>query len=498
MPIQRSSGLIMHISSLPGRYGIGSLGEQAFRFIDFLANAGQRFWQILPLLPPGGGNSPYQSYSSFAGNPFFIDPDLLRKDGLLTEEECRTAERDSPDGADFAFLLKTRLSLLRRAFFRMRDCHKAEAAAFWAEHSRWLPDYALFMALQDYFGGVSLSSWPDTDILRRTPAAMLRYAKLLKEDISFYSFLQYLFFSQWKAVKSYANRRGIQIIGDLPIYVSPDSADVWAHPDLFHLNLNLSPRFVAGVPADSFSPTGQNWGNSLYNWNTHQKEGYDFWLRRIRHSLSCYDLIRLDHFRGFHSYFEIPAELSDASQGRWRQGPGMDFLNAVFNLFPPDRFIAEDLGDLSDFARAFVAESGLPGMRVLVDAFDSGGESSFLPHNVPPHAVLYTSTHDTPTFVEWLFERAEPEQLRFAIDYLRLREDEGYGWGAVCGAWASPAVLTISPLQDILGLGGDARMNTPATVGGSNWRWRVRQEALNSAVSGRLKHITKTYARISS
>ncbi|MDD4715431.1 MAG: 4-alpha-glucanotransferase [Oscillospiraceae bacterium] len=496
MPTKRSSGLIMHLSSLPGQYGIGSLGEAAFYFIDFLADAGQSFWQMLPLLPPGGGNSPYQSYSSFAGNPFFIDLDLLWKDGLLTGEECRMSRQGSPDQADFAFLKETRLLLLRNAFQRVQNRHREELDAFREEHKDWLLDYALFMALKDYFKGVPLSRWPDTEIQHRTKEAMQRYTKLLAEEISFYIFLQFLFSLQWKAVKDYAHRSGIQIIGDLPIYVSPDSADVWANPSLFQLKSNLSPQYTAGVPADSFSPTGQNWGNPLYDWEAHKKDGYAFWLARIRRNLTYYDLIRLDHFRGFHSYFAIPAHLPDASRGHWMAGPGMEFVRMVLQRVSLNRFIAEDLGELSEAARIFVAGSGLPGMRVLVDAFHPDGTSSFLPHNIPPHAVAYTSTHDTPTFVEWLFKRATPEERRFAMDYLRLGEDEGYGWGAVRGVWASPAALSISPLQDILGLGDDARMNTPATVGGSNWGWRVRREALNGEVSRRLRHLTKTYARM--
>ena len=493
---ERSSGILLHVTSLPGPYGIGSMGREARQFVDFLQQAGQRYWQILPLVPTGLGNSPYMSTSSAAGNPLLLDLEGLAELGLLTREELSAARRDTPDRVDFSALIPERLALLRLACSRADDDLRAKAEAFAAEQGDWLPDYALFTALHGHFGA-PLQQWPDPALLRRTPRALDRYGRELREEVSLQLLLQYLFFTQWQGLKQYANERGISIIGDLPIYVSADSADVWAHPELFRLSAGRVPRFVAGVPADAFSATGQRWGNPLYDWRYHEKTGFAWWCGRVRQALSFYDVLRIDHFRGFDTYWEISAGEETALNGRWRRGPGMKLLGALAREVPQARLIAEDLGDLNESARKLVADSGLPGMRVLADAFhDTWGASSFLPHNCPPNAVAYTSTHDTPTFVQWLFELAPEDQRQFAMDYLRLREDEGWGWGAVAGAWATPCSLAIAPLQDVLGLGGDARMNFPGTMNGENWSWRVRAEALNGQVARRLRHITRTYRRI--
>jgi 4-alpha-glucanotransferase len=493
----RSSGVLLHLSSLPGPYGVGSMGEDAYRFVDFLQAAGQRYWQILPLVPPGGGHSPYQSHSGIAGNPFLIDLDKLRADELLTEEELQSARQDTKDQVDFDFLAENRMALLYTAFSRRTPELDGAVTEFTAAQKSWLPDYALFIALRDHFQGAELAQWPDHAIVRRTAAAMNRYCELLADQIQFHCFLQYLFFTQWQALRSYANERGIYIIGDLPFYISADSADVWANPTLFRVDGKRAPRYFAGVPADSFSPTGQHWGNPLYAWQNHEKENFSFWKLRIRHALSQFDLLRIDHFRAIHSFWEIPAEAETAADGRWKAGPGQKLLDVFFSVGAKDQFLAEDLGDLSEAAHAFVANSGLPTMAVLTDAFDPAYDNAFLPHNVAPNTVLYTSTHDTPTFYQFLMEQADSETRAFAIDYLRLQEAEGYTWGAIAGAFASPARLVVCPLQDILSLGGDARMNTPGTVGGSNWAWRVRKEALNEEVATHLRHLTQVYRRLS-
>ncbi len=394
---------------------------------------------------------------------------------------------------DYPWLLETRIPLLRKAWARGRARYARELAEFLEAERSWLPDYALFLALRDRFDGKPLADWPDELRLRKQSALEKARAEL-KEACDFHAFLQLLFFRQWTAVKAYANGKGISIIGDLPIYVSPDSAEVWARPELFQLKEDMTPAGVAGVPPDAFSDKGQHWGNPLYDWDYHRKTGFAWWRSRAVHLARLYDVVRIDHFRGFHTYWCIPDGAEDAREGHWEKGPGMELVE-VLRAVPGLALIAEDLGDLDENALRFIAESGLPGMKVLVYAFDPNGESAYLPHNCPRDAVMYTGTHDTPTFVQWLFSLASPAERDFASDYLRLREDEGFGWGAVCGAWMSPCRLAIAPLQDLLGLGADARVNAPGTSGALNWSWRVRREALNPDVSGRLARITRTYRR---
>lgn len=489
----RASGILLPVFSLPGPYGVGTLGESARQFVDFLAEGGQKFWQILPLVPPGGGDSPYMSPSSFAGNPFFLDLDELARDGLLTQEDLAAVRRDDPDRVDYPWLHQTRPPLLRKAWARGREKYAKDFSDFLAREADWLPDYALFLALRDHFGGKELKDWPD-EVRFRRPEVLERYRTELAEECSYHAFLQFLFFRQWTALKAYANGRGISIIGDLPIYVSPDSAEVWSCPELFQLKEDMSPAGVAGVPPDAFTDLGQHWGNPLYDWAYHKKTGFAWWRRRGEHMARLYDVVRIDHFRAFHTYWYIPEGAQDAREGHWEEGPGMELVE-VLRSVPGLALIAEDLGDLDAGALDFIAHSGLPGMKVLVYAFDPVGESAYLPHNCPRDAIMYTGTHDTPTFVQWLFTEASQAERDYAFDYLRLREDEGFGWGAVCGAWMSPCRLAIAPMQDLLGLGGDARINTPGTSGPQNWSWRVRREALNPDVSGRLRKITRTYRR---
>ena len=491
--IPRSSGVLLPILSLPGPYGVGTLGKEARQFVDFLALARQRYWQILPLVPPGGGDSPYMAASSFAGNPFFLDLDALAQEGLLTREELESARCPDPDRVDYPWLHRTRPPLLRAVWQRGREKYRADLAAFCDQEADWLPDYALFMALRGHFEGKELADWP-ADVRRRDPAVLAPLKQELADEVEYQSFLQFLFYRQWTALKAYANERNVSIIGDLPIYVSPDSAEVWAHPELFLLDEEAHPTAVAGVPPDAFSTTGQHWGNPLYNWAAHRADGFAWWRQRGEHMARLYNVVRIDHFRAFHTYWSIPIEAETAMEGHWEPGPGMELVE-VLRAIPGLSLIAEDLGDLDDSARAFIEGSGLPGMKVLVYAFDPVGESAYLPHNCPRNAVCYTGTHDTPTFVQWLFQLASPAERDYASDYLRLRPDEGFGWGAVCGAWATPCALAIAPMQDLLGLGGDARMNAPGTMGPENWSWRVRAEALNPDVAGQLGRITRTYRR---
>lgn len=488
----RSSGILLPIFSLPSPYGVGSLGKGARLFIDFLAQSRQHVWQILPLVPPGSGDSPYMSPSAFAGSPWFLDLEDLAGRGLLTADELAGARFSDPDRVDYGWLRRTRLPLLRAAW--QRDGDSAARAAFLAEQADWLPDYALFAALHDHFG-LPVSQWPHEDIRRREPAAMERYRAQLAGEIDFHVFLQHHFFRQWKALKAYANGKGISIMGDLPIYVSGDSAEVWAQPELFQLDDALLPSAVAGVPPDAFSDVGQHWGNPLYDWDGHREALEDWWVRRMRHARLLYDTVRIDHFRGFHTYWSIPAGAKAALEGHWEQGPGQALLDRFARDVPGLELVAEDLGNLDDQVRAFIAQSGLPGMKILVYAFDPVGESAYLPHNCPRDAVIYTGTHDTPTFVQWLFDEAGPAERDYASDYLRLRPEEGFGWGAICGAWASPCALSMAPFQDVLGLGADARVNFPGTTGPLNWSWRVRAEGLNADVAGKLGKITRTYRR---
>ncbi|MBR1781375.1 MAG: 4-alpha-glucanotransferase [Oscillospiraceae bacterium] len=491
----RSSGILLHLTSLPGPYGIGSLGQTAMDFIDFLSDAGQSYWQILPLVPTGEGNSPYMSPSSAAGNPALIDLDELHKLGLLTREELDSCRCDAPDRVDYGFVQRTHAPLLRRAYDRATPALRSQAEAFAAQHTDWLADYALFMACHEKFG-TGLTAWPDEDLIRRRPEALKRYAAELADEVRFHSFLQFLFYTQWDRLKQYANEKGVKIIGDMPFYVSGDSVDVWVQPELFQVDEVRVSKLVAGVPPDMFSEDGQFWGNPIYNWPRHAADHYAWWVNRVRMATAFYDVIRFDHFRGFDTYWEIPVEAKSAKEGRWREGPGMLLLDELRRQVPQAQFIAEDLGDLTPSAVAFIHKSGLPGLRVMTDAFyDLGGSSSFLPHNCIPDAIMYTGTHDTPTFVEWLFAHANDAQRRYAMEYLRLNEQEGYGWGVIRGAWGSVCCLAIAPFQDVLGLGGDARMNTPGTLGDHNWSWRVRKEALNPQVAHQLHHLTWLYGR---
>jgi 4-alpha-glucanotransferase len=492
----RSSGILMHISSLPGDYGIGSLGQDARHFVDFLHKAGESYWQILPLVPPGEGASPYMSPSSAAGNPLFIDLPTLVEEGLLTWEDLAPYRYYDVDRVDYAWVEEVHGMLLQRAYRNAGPDVLAQVEDFIARDAEELPDFALFCACRSYFG-CPLTEWPDQALVRREPEALAHYRDLLSDEIGYHAFCQYEFARQWEALKHYANDRGIKIIGDIPFYVSPDSVDVWCHPEMFRVDQNTRrANFVSGVPADMFSATGQLWGNPLYDWEAHEKDHYRWWCNRIRRSNAFYDVIRIDHFRAFHSYWEVPKGCT-ALEGCWRPGPGMKLLKAIEKDVPTAEFIAEDLGDISEEVYLFIQSTGLPGMRILVDAFnDLGGYSSFLPHHCIPDAVMYTGTHDTPTFMQWLRELATHDQRSYAWRYLQLDEQRGVNWGALAGAWGSVCSLAMATMQDVLGLGGDARMNTPGTMGDHNWSWRVRCEALNDGVAGKLRELNWLYGRL--
>ena len=486
----------MPILSLPSPYGIGTLGKEARKFADFLAAGGQSCWQLLPVGQTSYGDSPYQSFSSFAGNPYFIDLDTLTEEGLLEPEEFQSLDwGDSREYIDYGLMYVTRYPVLHKACGRLLEQNRPDFAAFCEEQKDWLEDYALFMALKAKHGGVSWFQWPEELRLRR-PEALAQVRKELAGEVDFWKGVQYLFFRQWNAWKKYVNALGISVIGDLPIYVSGDSADVWANPDQFQLDENGLPTEVAGCPPDGFSEDGQLWGNPLFDWEKMKEDGYTWWLRRISFQFQLYDTLRIDHFRGFDQYFAVPYGDSNAQGGRWRPGPGIDFFKTVSKALGKKDIIAEDLGFLTPSVRKLLKESGYPGMKVLEMAFDSRDADSryHLPHCYPVHCVVYTGTHDNDTVQGWMAS-ALKEDRAYAKAYLRLSGQEGYHWGMMRTAWASPAGLAVMQFQDLLGLGSEARINTPSTLG-NNWQWRTLPGTFDEKLSRRLYREMRVYQRL--
>lgn len=484
---ERSCGVVLHISSLPSPYGIGTMGKEAYKFVDFLRDGGQTYWQVLPLGQTGFGDSPYQCFSAAAGNPYFIDLDTLADMGLLTEQDLNDADVETtPDTVDFAALAETRFVVLRRAFERMSVTMRGKMEAFRWDNRDWVEDYAMFMSLKKYFDQKALWDWDDEAIKCREPEAMRKYAFELKEEIDFYVFMQYLFFDQWQRLRAYANQKGIQIIGDIPIYVSPDSCDVWAHPEMFNVDTGLRPHGVAGVPPDYYSATGQLWGNPTYNWRVIEADGYKWWIWRVRRNLALFDVTRIDHFRGFQAYWEVPEGEETAINGKWKKGPRMKLFKAIKEALGDVPIIAEDLGDIDDAVRKFLKKSGYPGMRVMIFGMRADENNDHIPFNWPKNCVGYTSTHDSETIVEQIEDKCTEKDRKFAYEYLRTSDREPLGWSAIRTAYASSATIAMTTMQDVLSLGADARMNTPSTLGG-NWSWRVRREAINPDVSGFLR-----------
>ncbi|MCC7118559.1 MAG: 4-alpha-glucanotransferase [Anaerolineales bacterium] len=498
MNFQRSSGILLHPSSLPGPYGIGDLGSQALRFVDWLAAAGCKLWQTLPLGPTGYGDSPYQCFSAFAGNPYLIAPDELFADDLLTQvdlDEMRAAFESDDSSTrlklDFGRLIPQKLNLLRKAFSTYQSAPerlRAPFEIFCAENAPWLEDFALFMALKEAHGGNAWSAWPEA-LRSREPAALSEAKKELAESVERYSFYQFLFFKQWGKLHAYANERGIQVIGDIPIFVAYDSADVWIHPELFFLDEAGTPTVVAGVPPDAFSATGQLWGNPLYDWSAHKKEGYAWWVARIRASLNLVDILRLDHFRGFAGYYEIPAGQPTAEHGRWVPGPGADFFRVVEETLGRKGhslpIIAEDLGLITPDVIELLKALNFPGMKVLQFAF-SGPDNPFLPHNYISNCVAYTGTHDNDTAAGW-YAAASQTEKDFAQRYLGV-DGHDFAWDLIRAVWKSVAVFAITPLQDVLGLGSEARMNFPGKPGG-NWEWRMSEPDFRADLAAGLRDL---------
>ena len=494
--MERKSGVLMPMSSLPSRWGIGTMGKSAYQFVDFLKAAGQKYWQLLPLGPTSYGDSPYSAFSTFAGNPYYIDLDLLVKEGLLKPGEVKAPDwGEDPERVDYAKIYFNRFGVLRRAFERGREPLAEEAAAFRRENGSWLENYALYMAVKNHFGMVSWTEWPDEEIRLHHPRAVAEYGETLRENVEFWVFLQFLFFRQWQQLRSYAHEQGIEFIGDLPIYVALDSADVWANPALFQLDEDLTPTAVAGCPPDQFNEDGQLWGNPLYDWQAMADTGYSWWLRRLHAAARMYDVVRLDHFRGFESYWAVPYGAPDAREGEWRPGPGMEFIQTVRGALPELSFIAEDLGFLTPEVLKLREDSGFPGMKVLEFAFEPQEPSQYLPHRYDSRCVCYTGTHDNAPLKQWYDEIPE-EERDFAKKYLALTEREGIAWGVIRGGMGSVAELFMAQMQDYLPARYSARMNEPGVVNELNWRWRLVPEAVNETLIRRIREITERYGRL--
>ena len=481
----------MHITSLPGAYGVGSMGKDAFDFIDFLYEAGQKCWQILPLTPTGYGDSPYQSCSAFAGNPYLIDFSLLIEQGLLTRSQLEAFSwGENAEKVDFFLQYQNKLSALRLAFQAFENWKALDG--FCLKNSNWLSDYALYMALKAENENKPWYQWPEKEKFRQ-PEALYQARTRLKEEIRFYSFVQYLFFTQWENILQYAHEKGISVIGDTPIYVPLDSCDVWAEPELFQLDAQLKPTKVAGVPPDAFSADGQLWGNPLYRWDILKKDNYRWWMRRLQQAAKLYDVVRLDHFRAFEAYWAVPYGAQTAKDGAWEKGPGMDFFRAVQKQLPDLQLIAEDLGFLTQEVFDLRDEMGLPGMRVLQFAFDSREPSLYLPHTYIENTVCYTGTHDNMTLCQYL-EEAPPETLAYATEYMGLNEKEGLAQGVIRTALSSVSKLCILQMQDFLDLGEEARMNFPGTMG-NNWTWRAKKACFTPDLARKMRRLTRLYGR---
>ncbi len=496
MNYQRSSGILLHPTSLPGRYGIGSMNEAAYQWVDFLHVTRQSLWQLLPLGPTGYGDSPYQSFSSFAGNPYLISLEALVADGLLEQAVLDQAPSFPADHVDFGAIYYWKLPLLRRAAGdfagRASADQQADFAQFCATEADWLDDFALFMALKDAHSGQAWNQWA-MGLRSRQPAALQAAATTHAAAVHGHKFNQWLFYRQWQQLKAYANARGIQIIGDIPIFVAMDSADAWTNPTEFFLDEQFQPTVVAGVPPDYFSATGQLWGNPLYNWERMQATGYRWWLRRIRAALRLYDIVRIDHFRGFAGYWEVPAAEMTAINGQWLPGPGRDFFEVVARELGELPIIAEDLGEITPDVVALRDGFGLPGMKILQFAFSTDASDKFLPHNYSSNFVVYTGTHDNDTTVGWYQQSATQHERDHFRRYLRT-DGHDPAWSMIEAAFRSVAVMALAPLQDLLSLDTAARMNLPGRASG-NWGWRFAPDQVNEFVAARLQEMTLLYGR---
>lgn len=491
----RECGMLLPVASLPSKYGIGAFSKEAYEFIDLLKKAGQHYWQILPLGPTGYGDSPYQSFSAFAGNPYFIDLDVLTEESLLTETECEAMDfGKNPRDIDYGKIYENRFPLLRKAYGRWKEKGHSPKEVREALNGETAL-YCFYMAVKDHFEGKSWIFW-DEDVRLKKPEAMARYEEELSDDIGFYGFLQMKFEEQWGRLKAYANSQGIRIIGDIPIYVAFDSADSWFHPELFQFDENSQPVAVAGCPPDGFSATGQLWGNPLYRWGYHEETGYEWWMKRMEYSFRLYDVVRVDHFRGFDEYYSIPAGSENAVHGTWEKGPGIGIFNRMEERFGKLDIIAEDLGFLTPTVLKLVKDTGFPGMKVLEFAFDSREESDYLPHNYTSNCIVYTGTHDNNTIRGW-YEEMSPEDRQLSVNYMNNEGTprEEIHWDFIRLALASVATLAVIPVQDYLGLGVEARINEPSTLG-KNWRWRMLSGELTDDILEKCRTMARLYGRV--
>lgn len=505
---KRRCGILLAVSSLPSKYGIGSFGKEAYDFVDFLKKSGQSLWQILPLGPTGYGDSPYQSFSTFAGNPYYIDLEEFIKMGWLKEKECEKYDYGHKNYVEYSVIFEAKFALLRKAFERSgfginstakkadsKDllALKKEYKEFKASNKEWLEDYALYMAVKYSLKGVSWTKWPE-DIKLRKKKAVKEYSAKLAGEIEFYCFQQFFFSRQWNKLKKYANDNGISIVGDIPIYVAMDSADTWSRPDLFELDKDCNPVNVAGCPPDAFTALGQLWGNPLYRWDYHKETGYDWWMKRLAGAFNLYDIVRIDHFRGFDEYYAIPFGREDAVIGEWKKGPGLDLFNTMKEKLGSKEVIAEDLGFLTPSVIKMVKKSGFPGMKVLQFAFDSREESDYLPHNYDRNCVVYTGTHDNDTTRHWYDTLAKADKS-FARRYLNIKSPKEAVDKMIRSGLSSVADTCVVPMQDYLELGGEARMNFPSTMG-TNWKWRMDTSMMNDELAERIYKLCKLYGRV--
>lgn len=500
MESNKKSGILLHPTSLPSKSGIGELGSEAYKFIDFLRKSGQSLWQILPLGPVGYGESPYQCFSAFAGNPMLISIEKLLEAGLLEQADVDSSMSFNAERIDFERVKAYKNILFRKAFNAFRQKIKpADMELFEADNYNWLHEFAFFMAIKEHFGGVAWNQW-DRDIAAREKSAMERYNAMLTDEVEYNKFLQYMFFKQWLQLKKYANYRGITIIGDLPLFISSDSSDAWARPELFELDDEGRPLKVAGVPPDYFSETGQYWGNPHYRWEVMEKDGFRWWQDRFTVLLELVDIIRVDHFRGFESYWEIYGSEKTAQNGRWVTAPGRKLFETIRKYMKDIPIIAEDLGFITKEVDELKNEFGFPGMKILQFTFGKGSEERFLPHNYEENAVVYTGTHDNDTTLGWYLKTKEndPEAIENLKKYYGLDEDikdEDICWIFIETAYKSNANTAVIPLQDILGLGSEARMNIPSTIGSWNWSWRFKEGALTGELAAKLKDLSLKYGR---
>ncbi|MBQ6559519.1 MAG: 4-alpha-glucanotransferase [Erysipelotrichaceae bacterium] len=484
--MKRTSGILLPIFSLPSRYGIGTLGKEAYKFIDFLVEANQSYWQVLPIGHTSYGDSPYQAFSSFAGNPYFIDLDLLVQDGLLKRKELKEIWIEDLTRIDYGYLYENRYPILYKAYVRGIEKYRKGFEVF-KEDNKWLYDYSMFMAIKKHFDMHSWLEWPDEAIRLRETKALKQYEEMLKDDIEFYAFLQYLFYKQYLELKKYANDHGIGIIGDLPIYVSLDSCEVWAEPKQFQLEIETHvPKEVAGVPPDYFSSDGQLWGNPLYDWDYMKKDHYSWWKKRLEGVGKYFDVIRIDHFRGFQAYWAVPYGAKTAKNGRWVDGPSKDFVDVLKNDFPNIQFIAEDLGDITEDVMELLKYSTFPGMRVLQFSMDPNGTSFHSPHHHVPNCICYIDTHDNVPIMGWV-RTAKKEELNYAKSYYGLNQKEGYNFSFIRAGMNSVAELFVCQMQDYLGLDEKATINVPGTLG--NWKWRLSGKELNKRLAKKISKI---------